>query len=128
MLAFSYGTHVALSAVRRHPESLSRVVLAGTRGPDQSLKLPSTFDFIFRRIAALATGEAVTGRQMPSLVEIVRGQLERLDRGPIELTVTDRRQKRQVVLAMGKDTFSDRPDERDRQHTAARHPLCNESR
>jgi pimeloyl-ACP methyl ester carboxylesterase len=105
VLAFSYGTHVALAAVRRHPESLSRVVLAGTRGPDQSLKLPSTFDFVFRRLATLATGEAVTGRQMPHLVEVVRGQLERLDRGPIKLTVTDRRQNRQVVLAIGKDAF-----------------------
>jgi pimeloyl-ACP methyl ester carboxylesterase len=56
VLAFSYGTHVALATVRRHPESLSRVVLAGTRGPDQSLKLPSTFDFVFRRLATIAAG------------------------------------------------------------------------
>src|SRR5215204_5465348 len=105
LLAFSYGTHVALAAVRRHPESLSRVVLAGTRGPDQSLKLPSTFDFIFRRLATFATGEAIVGRQMPGLVEVVRGQLERADRGPIKVTVTDLRKKTQVVLAIGKDAF-----------------------
>jgi pimeloyl-ACP methyl ester carboxylesterase len=105
LLAFSYGTHVALAAVRRHPESFSRVVLAGTRGPDQSLKLPSTFDFIFRRLATLATGETVAGRQMPSLVEVLRDQLERLDRGAIKVTVTDRRTKTQVVLAIGKDAF-----------------------
>lgn len=105
VLAFSYGTHVALSAVRRHPGSLSRVALAGTRGPDHSLKLPSTFDFIFQRLATLATGETVTGRQMPSLVAVVRSQLERLERGSIKLSVMDRRQKRQVALSIGKDAF-----------------------
>jgi pimeloyl-ACP methyl ester carboxylesterase len=105
LLSFSYGTHVALAAVRRNPESFSRVVLAGTRGPDHSLKLPTTFNFIFRRLATLATGEAVAGRPMPGLVEVLRGQLERLDRGPIKLTVTNRRNKREVVLAIGKDAF-----------------------
>jgi pimeloyl-ACP methyl ester carboxylesterase len=105
VLAFSYGTHVALATVRRHPESLSRVVLAGTRGPDHSLKLPSTFEFIFRRFATSATGEAVAGRHIPGLVDVVRSQLERFDRGPITVTVTDRRDKRQVVLAIGKDAF-----------------------
>jgi hypothetical protein len=69
------------------------------------LKLPSTYDFVFRRVAAFATGEAVSGRQMPSLVDVVRGLFERLDRGPITVTVADRRDKRQVVLAIGKDAF-----------------------
>ena len=105
VLAFSYGTHVALSAMRRHPESLSRVALAGTRGPDQSLKLPSTFDFVFRRLATLARGEAVARRQMPNLVAVLRSQLERLELAPIQVTVLDRRQKRQVTLAIGKDAF-----------------------
>jgi pimeloyl-ACP methyl ester carboxylesterase len=42
---------------------------------------------------------------MPNLVEVLRGQLERLDRRPIKLTVMDRGQKRPVVLAIGKDAF-----------------------
>jgi pimeloyl-ACP methyl ester carboxylesterase len=105
LLAFSYGTHVALAALRRHPASFSHVVLAGTRGPDHSLKLPSTFDFVFRRLSTLAPAEAIAGRQLPTLVEILQRQLERLERAPIEVTVTDRRQKRQIPLAIGKEAF-----------------------
>jgi pimeloyl-ACP methyl ester carboxylesterase len=84
---------------------LFRVVVAGTRGPDHSLKLPSTFEFVFRRLAALAGGERVAGRQMPSLVAVVGKQLERLDAGPITLAVVDRRQGRPVTLVIGKDVF-----------------------
>jgi pimeloyl-ACP methyl ester carboxylesterase len=105
LLAFSYGTHVALAALRRHPASFSHVVLAGTRGPDHSLKLPSTFDFVFRRLSTLAPAEAIAGRQLPTLVEILQRQLERLERAPIEVMVTDRREKRQIPLAIGKEAF-----------------------
>lgn len=105
LLAFSYGTHVAVAALRRHPDSFSRVVLAGTRGPDHSLKLPGPFDAVFRRIAALATGEAVAGRWMPSLVEVARAELARVERSPIKVTVMDRARKSPVTLAIGKDTF-----------------------
>ena len=105
VLAFSYGTHVALTAVRRHPTSFARVVLAGTRGPDHSLKLPSTFDFVFRRLSTLATPEAIAGRQLPNLVEILQRQLDKLERAPIDVTVTDRGQKRQISLAIGKEAF-----------------------
>ena len=46
LFGFSYGTHLALAAVRRHPERIDRVILAGTEGPDHSQKLPHTFDLL----------------------------------------------------------------------------------
>jgi pimeloyl-ACP methyl ester carboxylesterase len=105
LLAFSYGTHVALAALRRHPSSFSNVVLAGTRGPDHSLKLPSTFDFVFRRLSTLARAGDIAGRQLPTLVEVLQRQLERLERAPIVVTVTDRREKRQIPLTIGKEAL-----------------------
>ena len=38
LLAFSYGTDLALTVIRRHGAGVARAVLAGVRGPDQVLK------------------------------------------------------------------------------------------
>jgi pimeloyl-ACP methyl ester carboxylesterase len=102
LLAFSYGTHVALSALRRHPDGFSQVVLAGTRGPDHSLKLPTTFDLIFEQLSDLAPASRIAGRTLPALTEVVRRQLEALEQKPIVVTITDRREKRPVTLTIGK--------------------------
>src|SRR5262245_20175343 len=42
--AISYGTHLALATIRRHPASIGHAILAGTEGPDHTLKLPSNVD------------------------------------------------------------------------------------
>lgn len=50
----SYGTHLALATVRRHGEGLQRVVLMGTEGPDDTLKLPLASDAVLQELAVLA--------------------------------------------------------------------------
>ena len=51
LLAFSYGTDIALAAVQRHPEHLDRVVLASVDSPDAGLKRPALWDLQLRRVA-----------------------------------------------------------------------------
>ena len=53
LFGFSYGTHLGLAAIRRHPSSIDRVILAGTEGPDDSQKYPHTFDLQLARLAQL---------------------------------------------------------------------------
>ena len=50
----SYGTHLALAAMRRHPDSIGRVALASAEGMDQTAKLPASVDAAFARIEAAA--------------------------------------------------------------------------
>lgn len=50
----SYGTHLALATVRRHPGSLERVVLMGSEGPDDTLKLPLAGDALLADLAVIA--------------------------------------------------------------------------
>jgi pimeloyl-ACP methyl ester carboxylesterase len=105
LLAFSYGTHVALSALRRHPDRFSQVVLAATRGPDHSLKLPSTFDLVFEQLSDLAPANRIAGQSLPELTEVLRRQLRALEQKPMVVTVTDRREKRPVTLTIGKQAL-----------------------
>ncbi|UNK48596.1 alpha/beta hydrolase [Lysobacter sp. S4-A87] len=50
----SYGTHLALATVRLHGAGLDRVVLMGTEGPDDTLKLPLAADALLGQLAAVA--------------------------------------------------------------------------
>lgn len=55
----SYGTHLALATLRRHPGAIGRVALASAEGMDQTVKLPARVDAVFERIeraAALPQG------------------------------------------------------------------------
>ena len=101
LLAWSYGTELALAAVRRHGERLNRVVLASTRGPDHLLKLPSVWDSQIRRLSRLAAEDSNVNGIVPDMVALMRRVLDRLERNPVTVTVTDRRANRQVDLRIG---------------------------
>ncbi|MDV3457194.1 alpha/beta fold hydrolase [Sphingomonas sp. HF-S4] len=75
----SYGSHLALATVRRHPEGIARLILVGPEGPDHTLKLPSQTDAVIRRIGERASA--------PELPDVMRTVLDRLRRRPVLLTV-----------------------------------------
>ncbi len=50
----SYGTHLALAAVRRHGPGIERVVLMGAEGPDDTLKAPLSADTLLDELGTVA--------------------------------------------------------------------------
>ena len=72
-IAGSYGTHLALAAVRRHPHLVERMVLAGVEGPDHTLKLPSRTDTVLARVSRA---------KRPSLLEEIATLRTRLAEEP----------------------------------------------
>lgn len=80
----SYGTHLALATMRRHPTSIERAVLASAEGMDQTVKLPTAVDAALGRVAAIANG-AGSG----DLLATMRRVHARLDATPATLTVGD---------------------------------------
>lgn len=77
----SYGSHLALAMVRRHPGSVARLVLVSPEGPDHTLKLPAQTDTVIARIAARAG--------TPDLPATMRAVLDRLRRAAVTLSVAD---------------------------------------
>ncbi len=73
--AISYGTHLALSTIRRHPDSVARAVLAGVEGPDHTLKLPSSQQALLEQIAGLYAAEHPGAPPFLADVEAVLGTL-----------------------------------------------------
>ena len=91
LFGFSYGTHLALATVRRHPGSIDRLILAGTEGPDHTQKYPHTYDFQLARLAQL-DGQG-------DLVDVTKSVLAKLDRAPIDVDAKG------TKLTIGKEGF-----------------------
>jgi pimeloyl-ACP methyl ester carboxylesterase len=86
----SYGSHLALAAVRRHPRLVERMVLASIEGPDHTLKLPSQIDAGLIAFGTLLRTDTFYARQLPDLTGVVRKLIDQLRREPVRVSVAGR--------------------------------------
>ena len=87
LLGFSYGTHLGLEVLRSHGAGIAHAVLAGTEGPDETYKFPSTFDVHLRNISYLVAQDSSTADDFPDLYGAVQSLLARLERQPLTVTL-----------------------------------------
>lgn len=73
----SYGTHLALAALKQPGLGIDRLLLMGVEGPDQTLKLPLQADALLARVGQAAG--------MPDLVERLRARLDAVAREPLRV-------------------------------------------
>jgi pimeloyl-ACP methyl ester carboxylesterase len=102
LLASSYGTHLALTTIRRHESSIHRAVLAGIEGPDHTLKLPGYGQSVLEKIDRLVKADPELNRRIPDFLGMLKQVLERLDREPVTATVTDLLAGKKVEITVGK--------------------------
>jgi pimeloyl-ACP methyl ester carboxylesterase len=102
LLAFSYGSRLALAYLQRHGDHVGRVVLQGVNGPGLVLKRPSAIRTKLERIATLL-GADESWRSSTDLLSAARTARDRLERTPARLTVHDRRTQQPVQLEVGRD-------------------------
>lgn len=81
--AISYGTHLALSTIRRHPTTIERAILAGVEGPDHTIKLPGQWRGQLERLQALIDAEPDLEEEFSDIHGLISGVLNRLDREPV---------------------------------------------
>ncbi len=88
LVGISYGTHLGLAVLRRHPEGVARAVLAGLEGPDETLKLPSQLDQAMYHVDSLMKADSALAGA-PGLVETFTAALARLRAAPLPVTISD---------------------------------------
>ena len=88
----SYGTHLAIAALRDNGAHIDRVILAGIEGPDDTFKLPSDQQSLMEEIARLAPGD---------LLASTRNVLRELERSPKKVSVTHPMNGQTVDLVLG---------------------------
>ncbi len=102
LLGHSYGTSLALAAIRRHGERLNRVILASVQGPDQDLKLPIVAEFGLKRLARLVADDASVNGEVPDLISALQKALARLEQQPAEIPLTEPTTGKAETLRAGK--------------------------
>jgi len=86
--SISYGTHLALSVLKRHPGRIGRVALASLEGQDQTIKRPAHIDAFLGRVDRLLGEDPVARAAIPDLPALMRRVHDRLEADPAALTVT----------------------------------------
>jgi pimeloyl-ACP methyl ester carboxylesterase len=86
LLAFSFGSRIALDVMQRHPQRVRKVVLQGVLGVD-TLRLPSLDDAVFTRFAAIADAQAAAKGLAPSAAAAVRTIQQRAARVPLSVLI-----------------------------------------
>lgn len=98
----SYGTHLALTSIKRHEKSIDRMILAGIEGPTHTIKLPSNIQKHLEHLDRLVKADTNLSKDIPSFLSLVSTVLERLEREPVTVEVTDPNTKQAVNVSLDK--------------------------
>lgn len=80
----SYGTHLALAAVKELGPKIDRMVMTGGEGLNQTVKLPARTDAYFKRINdAVLTANPAVAQMMPDFPGLMRMVHQRLEAEPV---------------------------------------------
>lgn len=104
LLAFSYGTRLALALVQRHEQYVGRIVLQGINGPGLVVKRPAPVARKLERIGELLESDSAWNGPS-NLVLAARTARDRLARTPAAITIDDRRSGKPVTLQVGREGF-----------------------
>jgi pimeloyl-ACP methyl ester carboxylesterase len=83
----SYGTHLALAAVKEMGPHIDRIVLASVEGLDQTVKLPSQTDAYFDRLQMAIDQEPAAKAVYPDIKGMMRRVHAQLDAEPVLLQI-----------------------------------------
>ena len=100
--AISYGTHLTFATLRRHPQSISRAMLAGIEGPDHTYKSPANIQKHLEDLAAVIKADPQIGKEIPDFLGLMKSVFDRLDAHPETVEITDQRTKQKVRITVNK--------------------------
>ena len=83
----SYGTHLALTAVKTFPQYIDKLVLASAEGLDQTVKLPARTDAYLSRVQDVINQQAL-GKQIPDLKGLMHRVHQKASNTPFEIALT----------------------------------------
>ncbi len=100
--SISYGTHLALAAIKRHPASIDRAIMAGVNGLDDRRKLPSDAEAALVETSRLAKRDAAVTALVPDLYDLIKKVLVDLDKGPVYVDIVNPQTNQVEKLGLSK--------------------------
>ena len=83
----SYGSHLALAALKDIPDQLDRVIIASAEGLDQTVKLPAETDRYFARLQAAIDTQPEAQALYPDIAGLMRRVHARFEAEPMLVQV-----------------------------------------
>ncbi|HLN79966.1 MAG TPA: alpha/beta fold hydrolase [Thermoanaerobaculia bacterium] len=102
LLAGSYGSHLALAAIRLFESSIERAVLFGVQGPDHMERLPGDFQEVLVRIDDMVKRTPLLAERMPTFLGAVQIVMSKLEREPIRVESVDPGTGERRTVTLGK--------------------------
>ena len=94
----SYGTHLALAALKQMDDRLDRVVLASVEGLEQTVKLPALTDAYFDRMQAALDSDPRAHAAYPDIKAMIARVHRKLEQHPVLLHLKDPNGKNTDIL------------------------------
>lgn len=85
----SYGTHLALAAVKIMGERIERLLLATVEGLDQTVKSPAQTDAYFARLQAAIDEHPKLKQDLPDIRGLIKRVHSKLDQAPLKLQLAN---------------------------------------
>lgn len=98
----SYGTHLSLAAIKRHEKSIHRVILAGVEGLEHTAKLPGSIQKHLEILDRLVKADPNLSKQIPSFLGLMKEVLEKVEREPVVVEITNPGTKEKVKVTVNK--------------------------
>ncbi|MBC7910398.1 MAG: alpha/beta fold hydrolase [Pyrinomonadaceae bacterium] len=99
---FSYGTHLGLAIIRKHPQSINRAILAGVEGMDDTRKLPNNIQSHLKDVHRLVKQDPEWNKLVPDFLGLMKKVFDQLDKQPMTVEVLNRQTKEKTKVAVGK--------------------------
>ncbi|WP_261625891.1 alpha/beta fold hydrolase [Pseudoalteromonas holothuriae] len=85
----SYGSHLALAAIKLFENKLDKVIIASAEGLNQTVKLPAMTDQYFKNVQEVIDQQALKST-VPDLTALMKRVHSKLEKSPIMLTIPSR--------------------------------------
>jgi len=104
LLGFSYGTRLAMTFARRHPNRVDRMVLQGPTDEQLMYRSSLGHDSLFVRFAAAAAADTVSAGFSANLVARTRALFAKAERTPIRVRIASVRGE-SLTVAVGREAL-----------------------
>jgi pimeloyl-ACP methyl ester carboxylesterase len=101
LLATSYGTTLATALLKRHRESVARVIMVGMEGPDQTYKLPSNGQKQISEIVRLCKENPEINLLVPDIPQLLSRIAEQLRSSPVRVEIEEPETRNKVSVVVG---------------------------
>ena len=102
LLGISYGTHLGLTALKRHGKNIEKAILAGVEGLDSTYKLPSNIQLQLKVIEQEFKTDTELGAKIPDLLALMKRVFDRVEKNPETVEFTDSQSQKKVKVTIGK--------------------------